>query len=178
MTDQYQAVFDIYLKGGASCVYHTMSEADVEKIMASPLVSICSDSGVRRFGSGVPHPRGYGSNARVLGKYIRERGVVSLEEGIRKMTSMPARAFRIPERGLLLEGFWADVVVFDPETVTDHATYADPHQYSTGFTAVITSGGIVTADDTVTGAKPGKAIRRTGWIPRDDVTPSTEEAPE
>lgn len=158
MEDQYRAIIDIYLNGGASCVYHTMNETEVETIMRSPLVSICSDSGVRKFGSGVPHPRGYGSNARVLGKYVRERNVISLEEAIRKMTSMPALAFRLKDRGTIREGNWADIVIFDPETVTDKATFEEPHQYSEGFDAVIVNGVVVYDGKAMTGAKPGRPV--------------------
>jgi N-acyl-D-amino-acid deacylase len=101
MEDQYRAILDIYLKGGASCVFHTMDETEVETILRCPLVSVASDSGVREFGAAQPHPRGYGTNARVLGKYVRERRVITLEDAIRKMTSMPAAAFRFKDRGLL-----------------------------------------------------------------------------
>ena len=163
MEDQYRAVIAIYVKGSASCVYHTMDEHEVEDIMRSPLVSVCSDSGVRSFGVGVPHPRGYGSNARVLGKYVRERNVVPLSEAIRKMTSMPATAFRMKDRGLLREGCHADIVVFDPATVTDKATFEAPHQYSEGFSYVLVNGVVVNDHDTVTGKKPGEPIYGPGY---------------
>ena len=169
MTDQYRAVIALQIAGGAGMVFHTMSEEDVEIIMASPLVSICSDSGVRRFGQGVPHPRGYGSNARVLGRYVRERNVIPIEEAIRKMTSMPALAFRLHDRGLLREGYWADIVVFDPATVIDKSTFEDPHHYSEGFRAVIVNGVPVVENDAVVGAKPGKPIRR-----RSTAAPASE----
>ncbi len=163
--EQVDTIIDIYLQGGAGMVYHQMSEDSVEAIMRSPLVSICSDSGVREFGSGTPHPRGYGTNARVLGEYVRERGTITLEEAIRKMTSMPARAFRFDDRGLIHPGYAADIVIFDPETVTDHATFTEPHQYSTGFAWVIVNGVPVVKDDAMTGARPGQAIRGPGWRP-------------
>jgi N-acyl-D-amino-acid deacylase len=158
MDDQYRAVIDIYVKGGASCVFHTMDEAEVETIMRCPLVSVASDSGVREFGSGQPHPRGYGTNARVLGHYVRERKVIPLEEAIRKMTSMPATAFRFSDRGLVREGFAADLVVFDPKTVGDRATFEKPHAYAEGFAFVIVNGQIVVESDKVTGTFPGKPI--------------------
>jgi N-acyl-D-amino-acid deacylase len=163
--EQVETIIDIYLEGGAGMVYHQMSEDSVESIMRSPLVAICSDSGVREFGSGTPHPRGYGTNARVLGEYVRERGVITLEEGIRKMTSMPARAFRFHDRGMIHPGYAADIVIFDPETITDHATFTEPHQYSTGFAWVIVNGVPVVKDDAITGARPGQAIRGAGWRP-------------
>jgi N-acyl-D-amino-acid deacylase len=161
--EQVETIIDIYLEGGAGMVYHQMSEDSVEAIMRSPLVSICSDSGVREFGSGTPHPRGYGTNARVLGEYVRERGVITLEEGIRKMTSMPARAFRFHDRGMIHPGYAADIVIFDPEKITDHATFTEPHQYSTGFAWVLVNGVPVVKDDAITGARPGQAIRGAGW---------------
>ncbi|MEO8376184.1 MAG: D-aminoacylase [Candidatus Sumerlaeota bacterium] len=163
MPDQYRTVIALYLKGSAQMVYHTMDEHEVEDIMRSPLVSVCSDSGVRTFGSGMPHPRGYGSNARVLGKYVRERHVVPVAEAIRKMTSMPATAFRMHDRGLLREGYWADIVIFDPATVTDKATYDDPHHYSEGFSYVLVNGVVVIDHDKVTGKKPGAPIYGPGY---------------
>lgn len=165
MPDQYRTVTALHLSGGAGMVFHSMSEEDVEIIMASPLVGVCSDSGVREFGKGVPHPRGYGSNARVLGRYVRERQVIRLEEAIRKMTSMPAIAFRMEDRGLLRPGFKADVVVFNPDTVTDKSTFTDPHHYSEGFRAVLVNGVVVVKDDTTTDARPGEVIRGPGWKP-------------
>ena len=105
------------LGGGASMVYHLMSDDDVERIMRHPQVAIASDSGVLTFGDGVPHPRGYGNNARVLGEYVRARHVITLEEAVRKMTSLPAAHFRVAGRGLIKEGYAADLVVFDAATV-------------------------------------------------------------
>jgi len=163
--EQVDAIIDIYQQGGASMVYHTMSEELVETIMRSPLVSIASDSGVRVFGSGVPHPRGYGTNARVLGEYVRERGVLTLEDAIRKMTSMPARAFRFDDRGMIHPGYWADIVIFDPDTITDNATFTEPHQYSTGFAWVIVNGVPVVKNDEITGERPGQVVRGPGWQP-------------
>jgi N-acyl-D-amino-acid deacylase len=163
MADQYDMVMEIYRTGGSGGVFHTMSEDDVERIMAHPLVGVCSDSGIRKFGSGVPHPRGYGSNARVLGHYVRGRGVVSVEEAVRKMTSMPALAFRLEGRGLLRSGYAADVVIFDPATVTDRSTFEDPHHYSTGFQLVVVNGVVASENDAVTGALAGEAVRRQNY---------------
>ena len=101
---------------------------------------IASDSGVRRFGEGVPHPRGYGNNARVLGLYVRELRVVALEDAVRKMTSLPAQTFNLRDRGMIREGLAADLVVFDDRTVSDRATYAEPHQYAEGFYLVVVAG--------------------------------------
>lgn len=158
MEEQYLAVIDIYLKGGASCVFHTMDETEVETIMASPLVAVASDSGVREFGAAQPHPRGYGTNSRVLGKYVRERNIITLEDAIRKMTSMPALAFRFNDRGLLREGFVADVVVFNPDTVIDKATFEKPHAYPDGIDYVIVHGQLVIDNGELTGKLPGKPV--------------------
>jgi len=100
-----------------------------------------SDASIRVFfDSGVPHPRGYGTNARVLGKYVRDERVITLEEAIRRMTSLPAQRFHFTNRGLLREGFAADIVVFDAATVSDLSTFQRPHQYSTGFKYVLVNG--------------------------------------
>ncbi|HEX8523965.1 MAG TPA: D-aminoacylase, partial [Tepidisphaeraceae bacterium] len=141
MEDQYRAVIDIWLKGGASCVFHSMNEEEVMNILKCPLVAVASDSGVRELGVGVPHPRGYGTNARVLGRYVRELKLITLEDAVRKMTSLPAMAFRFNDRGQLKPDFKADLVILDPENVADKATFENPHQYSVGMKYVITSGG-------------------------------------
>jgi N-acyl-D-amino-acid deacylase len=164
MEEQYRTVIDIQLSGGASCVFHTMNESEVENILRSPLVSVASDSGVRDFGVGVPHPRGYGTNSRVLGRYVREKKTISLEEAVRKMTSMPAAAFRLKDRGMLRAGAWADVTIFDPEKVIDNATFEKPHQYPKGIEYVIVNGELVVENGKVTGKLPGRAVRRN---PRD-----------
>jgi N-acyl-D-amino-acid deacylase len=158
MEDQYRAIIEIYLRGGASCVYHTMDETEVETILACPLVAVASDSGVREFGVAQPHPRGYGTNARVLGKYVRERGVITLEDAVRRMTSLPATAFRFHDRGLLRTGFAADIVIFDPMKVTDRATFEKPHAYAEGFTHVLVNGELVLARGTMTGKLPGRPV--------------------
>ena len=158
MEEQYLTIVDIYLKGGASCVYHTQSEKDVMNIMQCPIVSICSDGGIQELGEGKPHPRNYGSNARVLGQYMREKKILTLEDAIRKMTSLPALAFRIKDRGILCEGYWADITIFNPDTVIDKATFENPHQYSEGIEYVIVNGKVVFANEKLTGKLPGMPI--------------------
>ena len=116
-------------------------------------------SGVRVFGEGVPHPRGYGNNARVLARYVREQKVLRLEDAIRKMTSLPADTFRFAGRGELRPGNWADIVVFDPDKVQDNATYNDPHHYATGIPYVVVNGIVVLDNGRQTGAKAGQALR-------------------
>jgi N-acyl-D-amino-acid deacylase len=166
MEEQYRAVIDIYLAGGAGCVFHTMNETEVENILRHPLVSVASDSGIRDFGRGQPHPRGYGTNARVLGVYVRERKVISLEDAIRKMTSQPATAFRMRDRGLLRDGFAADIVIFDPDTVIDKATFDQPHAYAEGFRYVIVNGKVVLNPEGMTDARPGQPVLGSGVRPR------------
>jgi len=158
MEEQYLTIVDIYLKGGASCVYHTQSEEDVVNIMQCPLVAICSDGGLQEPGEGKPHPRSYGSNARVLGRYVREKKVLTIEDAIRKMTSLPALAFRFKDRGVLREGYWADITIFNPDTIIDKATFENPHQYSEEIEYVIVNGEIVFANGKLTGKLPGKPV--------------------
>jgi N-acyl-D-amino-acid deacylase len=113
---------------------------------------------VIQYGDGVPHPRGYGNNARVLGTYVRARHVLSLEEAIRKMTSMPATHFRLPNRGTIRIGYAADLVVFDPAAVADPATFEAPHAYATGLSYVFVNGIAVVSGGAPTDARPGQVI--------------------
>ena len=157
---QFEAARDMMVAGGASMVYHFMSDEDVERIMQHPQVSFASDSGVLVQGQGVPHPRGNGNNARVLGEYVRVRKVISLEEAIRKMTSLPAGHFKFHDRGTIREGFAADLVIFDPASVGDAATFEKPHAYATGIPHVFVNGVAVVKNGEHTGAKPGVVLRR------------------
>src|SRR5687767_14893443 len=159
LDDQLEQIFEMYSKGGAQMVYRVMSEEDVQNIMRQPFTMIASDSGVRNFGSGVPHPRGYGNNARVLGHYVRELKIISLEDAIRKMTSLPAQTFNIRDRGQIREGFAADLVIFDPVTIGDKATFENPHQYAEGFSTVIVNGQVVFDGTKMTGVMSGQALR-------------------
>lgn len=161
--DQIEQIFEMYEKGGAQMVYQVMSEDDVRSIMAEPFTMIASDSGVREFGAGVPHPRGYGNNARVLGHYVRELKIISLEDAIRKMTSLPANTFGLRDVGQIREGFAADLVIFDERTVGDRATFEKPHQYAAGFSAVIVNGGLVFDGTKMTGTMSGRSIRGNGF---------------
>lgn len=156
---QIEQIFEMYAAGGAQMVYHKMSEPDVEAFMREPFTMIASDSGVRRFGSGVPHPRGYGNNARVLAKYVRELKIITLEDAVRKMTSLPAQTFGLKDRGLIREGFAADLVLFDEKTIADRATFENPHQYATGFSRVFVNGKAVFAEGKMTAARPGAPLK-------------------
>jgi N-acyl-D-amino-acid deacylase len=159
LATQQEMMRRILRAGGASMVYHFMSDDDLTRILTHPMVSIASDSGLNTFGEGVPHPRGYGNAVRVLGRYVREQKVITLEEAIRKMTSLPADQFAFADRGRLAPGKAADVVVFDAGTVGDRATYAEPHQYPTGIVHVLVNGVLVVRGGTQTDARPGQVLR-------------------
>lgn len=147
--------------------YFGMSEENVRKKMAQPWISFGSDEeasateGVFLLSNN--HPRAFGTFARVLGKYSRDEGIIPLEEAVRRMTSLPAKNIQIRDRGQLVEGFFADVVVFDPITVSDHATFPKPHQYATGIEQVFINGKQVLKNGQHTGAKPGRVVRGPGW---------------
>jgi N-acyl-D-amino-acid deacylase len=155
---QLETARDLMIAGGAQMVYHFMSEQDVTRIMRHPHVGIASDADVLTPGRGVPHPRGYGNAARVLGRYVREQRVITLEEAVRKMTSLPAAHFRFEGRGLLKAGYAADIVVFDPSRVTDVATFEAPHQYAAGIPHVVVNGVAVVRDGRHTSARPGQIV--------------------
>jgi N-acyl-D-amino-acid deacylase len=162
---ELETVIELMEKGGAQMIYHKMNERDVERILRFPYSMVASDGGVREPGVGVPHPRSYGTNARVLGRYVRERNVVRLEEAVRKMTSLPAQRFRLVERGLIRPGMWADIVVFDEKTVADKATFERPHAFSEGFHFVLVNGEVVIEDGKHTGARPGQILLGPGAKP-------------
>ncbi len=151
-------------------VFFTQSEDIVRKAVSLPWVSFNSDAGSMApegvFLKSNPHPRAYGSFARVLGKYVREEKVITLEDAIRKLTALPAENLKLDRRGALEAGYFADVVVFDPETVADHATFVDPHQYATGVVHVFVNGEQVLEDGEHTGRTPGRVVRGPGWTGR------------
>ena len=159
LEEQIEMVLDLEKNGSASGVFHGMNEQDLATFMRHPNTMIACDSGLRKFGESVPHPRGYGNNARVLGRYVRELKVLRLEDAIRKMSSLPANTFQLKGRGELREGNWADIVVFDPEKVNDPATYNDPHHYATGIPHVLVNGVPVIKNGEHTGAKSGMGLQ-------------------
>jgi len=161
---QAEQIIEMYIasEGRVGMVYHTMSEDDVEHIMQQPFCMVASDAGVIEMGRGVPHPRGYGDNARVLGKYVREKKLLRLEDAIRKMTSLPAQTFRFWDRGLIREGFAADLVIFDAEKVIDRATFEQPHQYPEGIHYVLVNGSVTVKGGQHTGARAGKILYGSG----------------
>lgn len=152
-------------------VFFSMSEKNVKKKITLPFMSFCSDAGSISnegvFLNSNPHPRAYGSFARLLGKYVRDEKLIPLEEAIRRLTSFPAGNLKIKKRGLLKEGYFADIVVFDPETIQDNSTFQEPHQYSTGVSHVLVNGIHVLKDGEHTGAKPGRVVRGPGWKGKD-----------
>ena len=168
-TSMSDTAMDLVVEDGSrvQVVYFLMSEENVARQIALPWVSYCSDAGSYAsegiFLNSSTHPRAYGNFARLLGRYVRDERIISLEEAIRKLTSLPAGNLRIRDRGQLTAGYFADVVVFDPAQIQDHATYEDPHQYATGMVHVWVNGTQVLRDGEHTGATPGRVVRGPGW---------------
>jgi dihydroorotase/N-acyl-D-amino-acid deacylase len=155
-----ELIIEAQLRGGGSGIYHVLDEQDVERIMRHPMTSIASDGRLSRPGEGVPHPRGYGTFPRVLGVYARERGVLSLPDAVRKMTSLPAATIGFTDRGRIAEGMVADLVVLNPATVADRATFQDPHQYPAGIPWVVVNGRVSVDEGRFTGIRAGQVVRR------------------
>jgi N-acyl-D-aspartate/D-glutamate deacylase len=168
-TSPARAAMDLVVEDGTrvATAYFTMSEENVRREIGLPWVSFCSDSpapaaeGV--FLQWSTHPRAYGTFARLLGKYVRDEKVIPLEEAVRKLTSLPARNLRLVDRGVLVPGSFADIVVFDPDRIQDHATYDDPHRYATGMHHVAVNGTLVLRGGEHTDALPGRVVRGPGW---------------
>ena len=164
-----ETAMDLVIEDGSrvGAVYFLMDEENVRKQISLPYMSFGSDEeapateGV--FLKSNPHPRAYGNVARLLGKYVRDEQIIPLAEAIRKLTSLPASNLKIQRRGLLKEGYYADIVIFDPATIQDHATFDQPHQYSTGVSHVIVNGVQVLKDGEHTGATPGRWVKGPGW---------------
>jgi N-acyl-D-amino-acid deacylase len=154
-------------KSRIECIYYLQSEINIEKILKLPYVSFGSDAGslatTKTFEEWGAHPRAYGTFARVLGKYVRDKKIISMEEAVRRLTSLPATNLKLKKRGALKEGYFADIVIFDPATVNDLATFENPQQYATGMVHVFVNGVQVLANGEHTGAKPGRVIRGQGW---------------
>ena len=154
-----QLAIELQLAGGFSAIYHFMDEADVIRIMQHPQSMFETDGDPVGYGLGFPHPRSYGTFPRILGRYVREMGVLTLEEAIRKMTSMSADEIGQSERGRIANGMMADITIFDADRIIDKADYVDPHRYSVGIHHVIVNGVPVILDGSVTGAKPGQVLK-------------------
>ena len=163
--DPFDFVFDLIIeeKASARVVLFSMSEEDMRTVLKSPFSMIGSDSSARAtygiLSAGKPHPRAYGTFPRVLGKYVREEKVLTLQEAIRKMTSFPAQKLGLKDRGLIKEGMWADITIFNPEKIIDRATFIEPHQYPEGIEYVIVNGKIVIENGEHTKEKPGKVLK-------------------
>jgi N-acyl-D-amino-acid deacylase len=168
-TSWQETAMDLVIKDGSrvGTVYFMMSEENIRKQIALPWVSFDSDAGAlatrEPFTLSNPHPRAYGNFARVLGRYVREEGALTLAEAVRKLSALPAENLGLRRRGQILPGHYADIAVFDPVTVTDHATFEEPHQYSTGMVHVFVNGVRVLEEGQHTGATPGRVVRGPGW---------------
>ena len=156
-----EVAMEILYNGEGSAIYHMMVEEDVRRIMQAPFTNIASDGSAVAFGENVPHLRNYGTFPRVLRKYVREEGLLSLEQAIHKMTAMPADRISLENRGRLAEGMIADINVFDFDTVSDNDDWANPHRYATGFSHVLVNGTLVVSNGARTEAFPGRVLRRT-----------------
>jgi len=157
--NEIETILDLMQAGGAQMVYRSMGESDVDTILRYPLTAVASDGGVREFGVGLPHPRSYGTNARVLGEYVRNRKLLTLEDAVRRMTSMPARTFNFKDRGVVREGMAADLLLFDPARVDDKATYENPHRFSEGFDFVLVNGVVMVDGGQLTENRGGRVLR-------------------
>jgi N-acyl-D-amino-acid deacylase len=158
---QADTIMDVFSHGGAQMIFFDMSEEDVETIIRNPDVMFGSDSGVRgENGSTLPHPRGSGTFPRVIGVYARQRNLFSIEEAIRRMTSLPGTTFGLKDRGQVKEGYWADLVVFDRNRILDTATYQNPLSDPEGIHYVIINGSVVLEKDLTTASLPGMVLRR------------------
>ena len=168
-TSPEETAMDLVIRDGSrvGVSYASMTEANVRREIALPWVSFASDAGSLApedpWTRSNPHPRAYGTFARLLGRYVREEHVVTLQEAVRKLTALPAENLRLRRRGHLAPGYYADVVVFDPDSVIDHATFQRPHQFATGVRDVFVNGVPVLRDGEHTGAKPGRVVRGPGW---------------
>lgn len=166
-----EMVIDLQLKGGCSAIFHAYDEPDVERLLQSPLGMIGSDGSLTRLGDGSPHPRAFGTYPRVLGRYVRERRLLTLEEAVRKMTAFPAARLGLTDRGLLRPGLMADIAVFDPATIEDRATFADPHHYAVGMRHVLVNGRVTVWQGAHTGVRAGRVLRGRGAEVRVETRP-------
>ena len=155
-----QLVIEALLAGGANAIYHVLDEGDVRRILKHPQVMVASDGRLSKPGDGHPHPRAYGTFPRVLARYVRDERLLSLEEAVRKMTSMPAERLGLRDRGVLRAGAFADVVVFDSSTIADQSTFERPHQYPVGIDWVLVNGRPAVEQGRFVGGRAGRVLRR------------------
>ncbi len=162
-TEPFEAFFDwlLEVECNATMILFSLLEDDVEAVLRHPLTSVVSDGWITSpKAGGRPHPRGYGTFPRFLGRYVRERRLLRLEEAVRKITSLPARVMGLKDRGIVREGFKADLVVFDPDTIRDKATFDDPHQFPEGIDLVVVNGKVVVRKSKLTGNRPGTVLKK------------------
>ncbi len=154
-------LMDMVYAGGGSGIYHCLNEADVKRYMAHPFVMHASDGSTIEFGKAQPHPRSYGTYPRILGRYVRDQGVLPLTESIRKMTQLPASVLGLTDRGGIKTGHWADLIIFDQKTIIDNATFKAPHQYPSGISYVLVNGIVAIDHGSPTQTLPGKVLKHT-----------------
>jgi N-acyl-D-amino-acid deacylase len=159
LDEQVEMILDLQARGGGLAVFHSMSEDDLVLFLQHGSTMIASDGGTREFGADAPHPRSYGNAARFLARYVRDQKRMTLGEGIRRLTSLPAQTFQLENRGVIQVGAIADLVVFDIEAVNDPASYAEPHQYAQGFGDVVVNGVSAIRAGELTGSRSGGAVR-------------------
>lgn len=159
MENGAELIIQAQIHRGARCIFHAMAEEDVVRIMQHPFTMIASDGRYTAFERGHPHPRNYGTFPRVLGHFVREKQVLSLEEAIRKMTSLPASLLGLEDRGRIAEGQYADITIFDPQTIREQGTFTDPHHYPVGIKWVIVNGEITVENDQYIDARAGLVLR-------------------
>jgi len=151
---------DLVVEGSPTCLFHALRQDDVGEIVCSPYAMIATDGGIVSTRKGVVHPRNYGTFPRVLREYVRESGRMSWEEAIRKMTYLPARKFGILDRGLVALGMKADLVMLDPKTVAERATFDDPHAFPVGIKCVVVNGSVAWNGRTISKSRSGRVIRK------------------
>jgi N-acyl-D-amino-acid deacylase len=153
-----ETLLEIQHSGGCQAVFHAISEEDVERIMKYPFTMVGSDGEIPQFGVGAPHPRSYGTFVRVLGRYVRERHAITLEDAVHKMSGLPSQRLKLYDRGLIRPGMKADLAIFDSATVADMATFEKPHQYAVGVKYVVVNGKVVIDDGKLTAERPGRIL--------------------
>jgi dihydroorotase/N-acyl-D-amino-acid deacylase len=159
-----ETVLWIVEQGNCAAIFHAIDEQDLQRILRHPATMVGSDGEVQVFGRGSPHPRSYGTFVRVLGRYVRELKVLALEDAVRKMSAFPAQRVGLADRGVLREGLKADLMVFDPTTVRDFATFERPHQYPEGVSHVVVNGQVVVDAGKMTSARPGRVLFGAGRV--------------
>ena len=162
--NETETIMDMVANGSASMIFFSMNEEDLRHIMRYPYNMIASDAGVVRAGNGMPHPRAYGTNARVLAEYVRKQKLIKVEEAVRRMTSLPAQKFQLKDRGLLREGMAADILVWDLLQVSDPSTFVKPHAYTRGMDYVIVNGQVTIDQGRHAGVRAGSVLRGPGYV--------------